>query len=491
VTCPGWHKLRAYQERAALALADPRWAGLWWAAGLGKTATTLAAWSQDERAPVLIVTRAIGRHVWPRDAEWMLEQPVSVLWGGKQYSKKGVHRDGTFSSLERALENASMVVTNYEVIGRRAQELAHVPWQWLILDEAHELKMGHRPPRKLQSGGYKKRRFEHAVELARQVRRRRGRVIQLTATPVRDRVRDLWAQMHIASPSRYPMWTRKSDERLGRLQWLERYCAAYRNDWGGLCTTGSSNLGELGTRCGHLFMVASRADVAHELPAVQRDVRLVTPDYSQCRYMGGGVEMAISRAAEAKEPFACETALEYLNQGCKVVLVTSRKKLVAHLTLALGKVVEKECREAVRDGVWLRSVTGDIDSRPRSAIAEEFQRYEGPAALIATADSVRTSMDLHQADGLVWCALPWTPHDLVQMEGRVGRLGGKPVTIHYLVAEGTIDEQVRRSLLDKLAVVEDVGADTEGGGAGRAALDEMRDEETVLAELRAWLGEDD
>ena len=85
--------------------------GLWLAPGLGKTAAALAAFAHDPRTPVLILTRAIGRHVWARDAAWVLgpEWPVAVVWGGKRYSKAGVHRDGTFTDLGAALSAARIV----------------------------------------------------------------------------------------------------------------------------------------------------------------------------------------------------------------------------------------------------------------------------------------------------------------------------------------------------------------------------------------------
>jgi len=477
----GWSRLRGYQQRAALRLARREAVGLWMAAGSGKTATALAAWAHDPRKPVLIVTRAIGRHVWPRDARWVLGEgePVAVLWGGKSYSKTGVHRDGTYSSLERALEAAAIVVTNYEVLGARYSELVQVPWQYLILDEAHELKMGYTPAPKYRDGSEKWRRYEYAKALAQVVRARKGLIWEVTATPVRDRRRDLYGQLAIVLPREVGSgWS-----------WLHRFCDARPGQWGGLDTTGESQTDELRAFLGAHFVAETRASIANELPPVQRDVRLVAPDRDSYAYMGGGVEEAIARAAAAKAPVAIELALEYLAQGGKVAIVTPRRALAYSVYADLVKAIGTELPRKARGLVWHQVVTGEDEVRSRQKVANEYNSLSSYAALVATMDSVMTSIDLHQSDGLVFLSVPYTPYAVAQMEGRVGRVGGRPVTIHYLIAEGSIDERARELVLDKLEDVAALDADTQGAAGAGDALRMLGSEEAVLDELRRWLDE--
>jgi hypothetical protein len=484
--------LRGYQRRAADRLVAREAHGLWMAAGLGKTATALAAVDELGLDPVLVVTRAIGRHAWTRDAVkvlgWKAEW-VSELWAGSARSKSGRHRDGSFSSLAAALEKARVVVTNYEVLGARFHELRAIQWQALILDEAHEIKGGFAPPKRLESGGRKWRRYEYAKSLARKVQSTGGVVWELTATPVRDRVRDLWAQLHVVLPREtlpfYPPW--ESDERSwADNSWAGRYCALKRGDFG-LVHTGRAYEDELAAYVSSRFVIETRATVAGELPALTRDVRVVTPDWSRVTTQGGTVEDAIARAAAIKAPVACELALEYLASDCRVVLVTSRRVLAHQLAEELRQKASRELGADKRDRLRVDCVTGEIAVEPRLAVCRAYNEGPGCAALVATIDSITTSMDLHYTDGMIFAALPYTPSGIEQTEGRVGRLGGAPCTIHYLVAEETIDDRIRELVLDKLEGVRLIGVDTQGAGGAETSLRQLRPDEDVLAELRQWL----
>ena len=475
----GWDALRGYQQRAAQRLASRQAVGLWMAAGVGKTATALAAWALNPVKPVLIVTKAIGRHVWPRDARWVLgeEHPVSVLWAGSARTKSGTHRDGTFSSLEKALEHSEIVATNYEVLGARYAELIAVPWAYLILDEAHEIKMGFAPPQKYRDGSVKRRRYEYALDLARSVQMRGGYVWEITATPVRDRRRDLYGQLNVVLPHQIG----------GAWDWLHYYCAAKPGRWGGLDTTGESHTEELRDVLRQYFVMETRASIADELPPVQRDVRTVTVDRECREHMGGGVEEAIARAAAAKTPVALDLVIEYLAQGGKVVVVTPRRALAHSFYRQAVAVLDKELPRKARSRVWSQVTTGEDDVILRSRLAEDYNARDDYALLVATMDSVMTSIDLQQSDGLIMTSVPLTPYGIAQMEGRVGRVGGRPVTIHYLIAEGTIDERARELVLDKLDDVRALETDTQGAtGAGDALL-HLRDEGEILSELRQWL----
>lgn len=474
--------------------------GVFAAAGLGKTTMALAAAGLIGPAafPMLVVTRAIGRHAWPRDAAWVLGEPCAELWGGKAYSKSGKHRNGTFSSLAEARAAARIVVTNYEVLGARYDELRKAGWRTLVFDESHELKMGYRPPKKYDDGQRKNRRFEYADKLAQVTHYLGGRVWVLSATPVRDRIRDLWGQLRVVLPDAHPIWLRgqaaeEAQARgvLARYDWLRYFCDGHMNDWGGFDTTGASHLDQLRSYIAAHFVVETRQTVASELPAIQRDVRLVTTEGLRGGVAGGGVEDALARAAEVKAPHALTLALEYLGQSSRVVLVTSRRAANAKLAAQLQGMCNMELRRELRPRLWLQAVTGETPPIERAHVCHEFNTWPGPAALVATMGSIGTSVDLHHAQGMVYCALPYTPHDLEQTEGRVGRLGGDPCTIHYLVAEGTIDEQIRMLVLDKLAAVEQVGADTQGEGGVKAAMIGMLDEDEVLASLRAWLASEE
>ncbi len=476
---PGWEKARDYQVTCAKQLASGKIRGLWHGAGLGKTVSSLLAMTLVNRWPVLVLTKAIGRHVWQRDALWALDPSIKVatMWAGSKRSKSGRHRDGTYSGLEAALEDAQIVVINYEVLKKRYQELRHVPWAGMVLDESHSVKQGFIPPLKYEDTGKQKwRTFEAALYLSRDVRKNGGFVWELSATPIRDRLRDLWGQLIIADPSTEWRW-----------DWLIKYCGAHQGQYGYVTEgTDRAHLPELKAKLRRLFSVIRREDVADQMPSIQRDIRTVTGKISW-RYLGGGVETAIDQAAVQKADHVVELALEYLAAGEKVVCVTNRKRLAGTLSGMVQKAAQKQVPPKWRRDMMVQMVTGDTPVKPRKSLLDDYQNHKGAAAIIATWDCMQESIDLHQSDGLIFCALPYTPYGLVQMEGRVARIGGKPCTIHYLVAENSIDVELKEKLLDKLATVEDYDADTQGAsGAARAFTDRV-DGDKVIEGLKNWL----
>jgi len=475
--------LRAYQIAAAKALAHGTHVGLWMAAGLGKTATALHAWDLLGRpTPILVVTRAIGRHVWPRDAQWLLgDSSFSILWGGKARSKSGIHRDGTYSDFARAFLKKQAIVTNYEVLGKRIDELKRIPWRVVIYDEAHALKMGYMGLKQRKDGTWQTNQFTFARDIARGVHNRKGHVWQITATPIRDRVRDYWGQLNIALPGLFPA--------RGKREWLLKYCNAYINRWGGWDTTGAQNLDELADLVLQYFIALDRESVREQLPAIQRDIRVVDAGRSPQRAFKH-YEDAIAYAASTKHDDAVSLALEYMSSGAKAVIVTTRRKLAADIHgLMLKSLSAKNhgLRYDLRTKVTIQAVTGETPIKQRMHIVNEFNSSENPGTLVATLDSISESINLHLVDGLIVAGLPYTPAQVVQMEGRVGRLGGKPCTIHYLVAKDTIDEQIRYVLLDKLDAVTEAGSDTQGGHGAAESLRVIRNEEDVISSLKLWL----
>ena|GEM_PF-4410902 len=507
------------------------------AAGLGKTAEVLAAlYLANPGFPWLIVTRAIGRHVWPRDARWVLgtDFEPGVLWAGSARSKHGYHTDGSYTSLDLALSERLAVVTNYEVLAARAPELLSVPWKAMVLDESHHVKGGYLPPQYRRDGALHRTRYHHAKDLAINVHYRKGRVIPVTATPIANRRNDLWSQLDIALPG--PIFTsreeaydalrqinrkRKASGKpwIGRkliyetpnglftlfgefgpalvygelesptveaVSFLRRYCNAHEGAFGGVDSDGESNTDELRHRIARRFIRLSREEVRAELPALQRDVRTVTPTEEPKLFLGGGYENALARAAMVKQPFAVDLALDYLANGDKVLIATNRRRL-AHMMRDAVEKARRNLPAKIRDELWVESVTGETEVRARVGLLNSFNETSKPACMCATTDCLSETINLHYVPGAIVAGLPITPKLIGQFEGRFGRLGGVPCTVHYLVAEGTIDEEIRRTLLDKLSDVCETGTDTSGAGTAHADLSNMRNEEELIAGLRAWL----
>lgn len=483
----GWQKLRSYQQESAEKLVSGQARGLWMSTGTGKTAVLLSAWGLlGAPHPALFLSKAIGRHVFDRDARWSLGADFApgVLWSGSTHGT-GIHktpmaRGRSYTSLDKALSENLGVAMNYELLGPRMDELTKVPWKALILDEAHEIRGGYRPAKK-RDGKVHYLRYHHAKCLAELVRSYGGVVWSATATPVINLRRDLFAQLDIVCPREFG----------SSYSFLQRYCNAFINEWGGLNTSGTSHSEELHAKIQDRFVVLRRADVEDQMPSIQRDLLTVEIGQSSIsfKHMGGGLETAIDRASEMKIPATLDLAAEYLMGGLKIVVVTTRRRLAHTLAFQLtGRELLSRLPTRIQEALDVQCITGEIEAKKRIGIIETFnQREQGPAVLVATMTSIRESVDLHHTDGVIVTALPFDFGTVLQFEGRFSRLGGRPTTIHYLIASGTIDEAIREVLLTKLDDAERLGAETQGSSGVQTTLSGQVNEEAILAQLRGFL----
>ena len=570
-----------FQREGAFNLASDRKRGLHWPTGSGKSGTTLAAFDLAGDRLVLVVTRAIGRESWARDAAWATDRVVAILIGlysapvpvtcrscgapGKEfcsaqcrdwsdvplkqwrkvylaskcvlcaqdstvsalrylngatvhvckhcakrhpipksrpnpalaadklletYRKKGSKCFAAASAGEAVGRGASVVVVGWETLavrgleeytdkdgtGRRKREIKLRPdlqrqWDRVVFDEHHYGK------------GRLADRTQAALELSRLSK---NPCWTLTATPIRDRLRDLWAQVACTSKSWGSSW-----------QFVHRYCHAQTDSWGALDTTGPHKEGcpkcdestaELEARLGYWFDRKDLSIISKDLPPKRRAVTRVQvgkPSKIKIQHGSSPIESAIATAAALKLETAVELAADTLLNKGKVVLVGNRLAWLPAAAEELHRAING-VRE-IKESLWIRTASGAIAAPERVALAREYLQRKGPAILIATMDSISESIDLQDTDHMIVAALPYTPGQVTQLEGRVSRIGQqRPVLVTYLVAEGTIDERIKRTLLDKLDAIVRVNEDTMGANFGALF---SRDEKEVMDELNAWLSE--
>ena len=494
-------KLLDWQRDGALALARDESRLLWWSAGIGKTAAYLAAADLIDAKRVLFVTRALGRNVFARDSVFLPEpRKIAVLVGEAQEARAvttaqryAVRRAD--KSLTRLQASCFAVATVGEAFERGAWALV-VGWEILSTHEAALIRAGfdlvvfdeHHCGKTWNS-----RRTVSAHRIAKAVKTVWGG----TATPVPDRVRDLWGQLYAVGG--HAAWGTS-------LQFSCRYAHATPGRWGGWETDGPHRAGcsychessaELRRRLAWWADVRNRAAIAHLLPSVTRAMVHVpcgnTP--SDTARLGNGVEDAIARAAAAKLRPVAERAAEALIAGEKIVVVGNRRAWVPRMASAIERALPTGLRRDHR--VWLRATSGEDDVTRRLQLASDFMALRvgasepyRAAALIATGESIKTSIDLHDADRVLIAALPWTPEGVDQLEGRFRRVGGpRPslkLQIDYFIAEGTIDEAIEATLLSKLECLGRAGAEVET--EARQWLEGSQPSEAeILTGLHRWL----
>ncbi len=296
-----------------------------------------------------------------------------------------------------------------------------------------------------------------AAALARTTYKRIG----TTATPIKDRIRDLWSQLDVIEPN---AWGNKTT-------WENRHADRRPGAYGGYDTTGTSNIPELNDRLDGITHILKYEDTHRHLPPKRRQSVYLAPE-DQCRPTGGFakerkdaakrgatalLEVGLAEAASRKRPAVVGLVEDHVSSKQKVVLFTARRRDCE----ALGKSI-RSAKTVKKDEVTVWVAHGGNTQDDRDEIIREYMAHPGPCVLVGTGPAFGESLNIHDTDAAFFVMLPYTPGQLRQWEGRFCRLGQqRPVVIYYVIAEGTVDEHMAAILIDKLPAVEKVVDDTE------------------------------
>src|SRR5690606_23021313 len=142
--------------------------------GLGKTieaGLVLAQkWTEGKRR-ILIITPANLRKQWAQELEEKFFLPTLIL-EAKNYNKMA--KDG----VRRPFEQKSLVICSFQFAARHSEELMVIPWDLVVIDEAHRLRNVYRPDNKIG------RTLKTALANAPKV--------LLTATPLQNSLMELY-----------------------------------------------------------------------------------------------------------------------------------------------------------------------------------------------------------------------------------------------------------------------------------------------------------
>ena len=480
--------LMAYQKEALCVGAGRRGVHFWHPTGAGKTCSAIL-WSLLVPGPVIVITRAAARFQYAREWEKYTKCRPFIIRPASTMKKKSE----TLQQYLLSDEKRHVVVAAWESLQLYADKLVDMRPSAVIWDEAHLGKSSKRwesvPLPELPEDP--KEAIKLALDQDAEARSRNGfisdndgnRVMILpldntataaarlaraawrrcatTATPVKDRVRDLWAQLDIVEPDAWGSAT----------CWLDRYADRKPGTYGGYDTTGTSNLEELTGRLAKVTHHIAYATTHRQLPPKRRQSVYVGVEdqippsagfanelkKAQLRGATAVLEVKLAEAASRKRKAVLGIIEDHVYAGGKVVMFTGRRKDVD----VLGELIRKsDAVKAKSAGVW--AAHGENSSEERSNIVLEYMAHPGPCVLVGTGDSFGESLNMQDTDAALFVMLPYTPGQIRQWEGRFCRLGQKrPVTIYYVIAEGSVDEHVADILIRKLPAVEQVAKDEE------------------------------
>jgi len=497
-------------QRAALCFAwGKNGVHFWHPTGAGKTLTGIL-WGLLTPGNIIIVTRAASRLQYGREVERYTHlrpyvvRPASTLKKSAQTLEEYMAEPGR-----------RVVIVGWEALTHNLSILEQYAWTSAIYDESHRGKSSKRwdrvPLTELEGtdderaamirsqesearsrGGFITENDDgsrsmmvpvlNTASAAARVARLADRRALTTATPVKDRVRDLWGQLDLAEPDSWGSAT----------TWMNRYCDRKPGIYGGYDTTGMSNMEELTERISPVVHRIDYRDTHRSLPPKRRQSVYVAPE-DQGRPTAGFpaelraaakrgpsaiLECKLAQAASKKRKAVIQLVGDHVGSKQKVVIFTGRKRDVD----TLGEELRKKLK-----GTQVWAAHGGSTPTQRQQVVDDYMEHPGPCVLVGTGDAFGEAINLHDTDAALFVMLPWTPGQVRQWEGRFCRLGQKrPVVVYYVVAENTVDEHVADKLISKLPGVEKVAQDTELAEA-RYAIGGMEDEEALVDSILSKL----
>ncbi|MBQ1088571.1 DEAD/DEAH box helicase [Streptomyces sp. B93] len=463
--------LRDYQRRGLSWLARTTSLGLGCCLaddmGLGKTITLIALHLHRQTDPasagptlVICPTSLMGN--WQREIEKFAPgTPVRRFHGSRR-------------DLD-ALADGEFVLTTYGTMRLDARRLAEVGWGLVVADEAQHVKNPYSSTaRELRSIGARAR-------------------VALTGTPVENNLSELWAILDWTTPGL-----------LGRLgTFRSRYAQAVES---GQDPAAAERLARL-VRPFLLRRRKSDPGIAPELPAKTETDRAVSLTQEQAGLYEAVVRETLAEIAEADSmrrrglivklltglkqicnhpaQFLKEDRpriagrsgkLELLDELLDTILAEGASVLVFTQYVEMARLVERHLADR---GVATQFLHGGTPVAGREAMVRRFQDGEVPVFLLSL-KAAGTGLNLTRAEHVVHYDRWWNPAVEAQATDRAYRIGQtRPVQVHRLIAEGTIEDRIA-AMLDRKRELADAVL-----GSGEAALTELSDAELAeLVELR-------
>jgi len=384
--------------------------------GLGKTVQALATLEAANAYPAVVVCPASLKLNWLREARhWLPLRDIRIL--------------GT--DVETDIREADVLILNYDILHKYVPALVARAPQAVVFDESHSAK------------DFKSRRTQACISLSRNIPIR----LALTGTPILNRPKELGPQLFILGRlTRFGGWR----------EFTNRYCDPCYGYGGHIDLSGASNTRELALRLRDICMIRrEKKDVLTQLPPKRRvpvrfdiDGRRKYNREEGRVFAGKGlpplpeVEHLKQIAARGKMPAAVEWIENFLAPGEKLVVFAH------HIEIQHGLLAQFP--GAAR-------IIGEDSPVERQANVDRFQNDAACNLIVCSLSVGGVGFNLHAASNVAFLELGWNPAQHEQAEDRLHRIGQKrAVTAYYLLASGTIDEDIEAMIEGKRAVVESV-----------------------------------
>ncbi|MEU5193577.1 DEAD/DEAH box helicase [Streptomyces scabiei] len=438
--------------------------------GLGKTITLIALHLHrmsipGMAGPTLVVCPTSLMGNWQREIE-KFAPGTSV----RRYH-------GTKRRLDDLDTDTGFVLTTYATMRLRQADLAKPSWGMVVADEAQHVKNP----------------FSATAKALRTLRAQAR--VALTGTPVENNLSDLWALLDWTTP--------------GLLGPLRAFRAEYAR--GAESGEDPEAAGRLAALVAPFLLRRKKSDpgIAPELPPktetdhpvilTKEQVALyeaqVRETMAQIQQSDGiarrGLVLkllaALKQIANHPAQFLNEektgkTAgrsgkLDLLDELLDTILAEGQAVLVFTQYVGMGRLIEDHL---ARRGIPVQFLHGATPVAQREEMVRRFQDGQAPVFLLSL-KAAGTGLNLTRAGHVIHFDRWWNPAVEEQATDRAYRIGQtRPVQVHRLIAEGTVEDRIAELLETKRALADAVL------GGGEAAFTELSDAELAdFVQLRA------
>ena len=399
---------------------------------------------------VLIVGTNSSMYTWMRLVpEWVGATVIHLT--GDQTNRTAILRkvkDAYF------LGETLFVCCNYSILRREVSALKALPFQMLIVDEAHKAR----------------NRKTASWAALKELRSKTKYFVAASATLASRGPQDLWGILHLLDAKKFGSYW----------QFINTYCHVFAGRFGREIL-GVKNPAELRRLLhGNYYTTRTYQEVMPQLPPVTREVIELSPDtdpvqwsvYKQLdKEMIAYIREAVLEGEEG-EKFRTLMVPNVLSKITRLRQLLVCPQLLGVDTLGVGlsylkemveddphtviftpfaealPLIEQVLKEV--DGVTcIRILRGGMKPEEVKKAIDEFKAQEG---IMLCSIAFAESFSLDTVHTAYFLGYSWDPNENEQAEGRLRRLDSKDfqgVVVKYIVHAGTIDDRIRDVLNGK------------------------------------------
>ena len=392
--------------------------------GTGKTLQSLAWLAYNRSFPALIVVNAPTKLQWEKEfRRWLSLVPgcphrVQILYGTRT----------------RKLDKSCSYIVNWDILTYWQDELAATGFECLIGDEAQAI--GNPESKRALA-------FRHLAAVIPEC-------IVMSGTPARSRPAQFWTMVSCVDPKMFPTYK----------GYLWRYTCPKATPRG-VQFDGARNVKELHAKLVSVMLRRTKDDVMKDLPPKTLDVVPLEADAAElAEYNSEEAGISELQGIAAREKLANLTRTAYAVKEKSLLnwvrcFMESEEKL---LLFAWHRDVVDRMFEELKEYNPAK-IYGGVTLQQREAEKEKFIQDSTCRIMICNIQSGGTGVDGFQkvCCNVAFAEFASTSTDMEQAEDRLHRGGQeRPVSVYYLIAAGTIDEDIAEALDSKKKVLASV-----------------------------------